>query len=82
MIGNSYPALYKVGDAPTEYERDHVLEIYEIPQYNYDLIESMEIGAGYYPQAMNIGPYSNVVVFLMSPEIPFKPESFIEKYPV
>jgi gamma-glutamylcyclotransferase (GGCT)/AIG2-like uncharacterized protein YtfP len=82
MIGNSYPALYKIGDAPSEYERIHDLELYEVPDWNFDLIESMEINAGYYPQVIHVGPHNDVIVFLMSPEIAFKPETFIEKYPV
>jgi gamma-glutamylcyclotransferase (GGCT)/AIG2-like uncharacterized protein YtfP len=88
LYAGMYPRLYSMGDAPAEYERDHVLEVYEIEDAIFDRIETMEYNAGYYVEPLGFttenGPEfiddETINVFLMSPAAPFIPEHFIEKY--
>ena len=78
-----YPRLYAVGDAPQEYERSHVLEVYEIDDQTFQSIESMELGAGYYVQEVKLNDGEDIVkVFLMNPEYPFASDRFIESFTV
>lgn len=78
-----YPRLYEIGDAPPEFERKHVLELYEVDDNTYESIKSMEIGAGYYIQTFKIEDNDHDIdVFLMHPENPFNEERFITSFDV
>lgn len=45
--GMWYPFLFKDGECDARYVRDHVVEVYEIPESIFQSIRRMEEGSGY-----------------------------------
>ena len=79
----SYPHLYLEGVCEPEKYRDHKVEIYELDDETYSMIEGMEIGAGY--QVVNKtltdteGDSHDVVVFYSQNDHGYH-EEWIEEY--
>lgn len=57
MIGLSYPMLFEKGDK--EYE----CEVYRIPAEVFQLVESMEHGAGYYTKILKTQEYGDIHIY-------------------
>jgi len=76
----SYPKLYKQGLVDGTYERDHVLEVYRVPIRVYEMLNSMEIGAGYVESVVNVDG-ENVIVWLWGGSAPQDPgKNWLESY--
>jgi gamma-glutamylcyclotransferase (GGCT)/AIG2-like uncharacterized protein YtfP len=67
LIGGSYPKLFDLGLFDPEYDREHIIEIYEAPEAVYAQITGMERGAGYYEKVIKVDG-KEVVVYLGNKE--------------
>ena len=74
----SYPHLFREGVKPTDLERTHEVEIYEIEDDVYESIYYMELGAGYQCVDENIDGH-DVKVFYSNDDLKYF-QNWIEGY--
>lgn len=79
-VGGAYPKLYRRGVVPEMYENNHIVEIYEVPEYVYELITSMEEGAGYRVSKVSIDGVHNVHMYFARDDWKWSPEDHITVY--
>lgn len=83
MIGGAYPALFP--QTNTHIDRMHDLEVYEIDDSLFTMLEGMENGAGYELHSLDFTVDEierPVNVWLAGPSIAVSSNNYIEKYPV
>lgn len=82
LIGNSYPALAPKG---SDLDLIHPLEVYEIEDGLFNVLDGMERGAGYEAHEMTVTidkEEHNIVVWLAGESIAVGDYNYIVKYPV
>lgn len=90
LVANSYPRLYPQGTYGEDLEREHVLELYEVPDTLYSSLDMMETSAGYEQHTLEVLAKNEagdtipleVSVWLMNPAFPINKANYIEHYPV
>lgn len=85
LIAGQYPALFPATD--TSLDSVHPIEIYEVSDRLFDILDSMERGAGYYQADVIIDPMWHpdelmVNVWFGGPDIAVSASNYIEHYPV
>ncbi len=78
MMG-SYPRLYPEGYYK-EKETSHDLEVYEITDSLFGVLDEMEHGAGYQQHTVDFSG-TPVIVWLMNPAYEIDMENYIKSYP-
>lgn len=82
LIARSYPALVYGGDP--DYDLKHDLEIYEVTDHMFEVLDSMETAAGYKKQLIYLGPNGlnvDAFVWVAGSEIATGNSNYIESYP-
>lgn len=60
----SYPILFEEAFAESDKVREHEVEVYEVDTELYYAIKNMEVGAGYYPQEVEVDGHTGTIFYI------------------